>query len=146
MIRYASIIATLAALALISPAWAADATKLASTPLPSSIDFTRPLLGIDRKPILHPTLDPAGKPIPGAVADPITIGETVANCLVQEKAANGQGPALWKLAMKINGASNVTLDASEVHAIEACVADKSPIMSGQIDPMIDPNFKVEPLK
>lgn len=120
-----------AAVCLALPTWAAEAPKKNAS---AGIDFTRPLLGVDGKPILDQE------------KNPLTMGNVAANCLVQEKAANGQGPALWALAMKIATASNVALDATEIHAIEGCLADRAPLLSGQIDPAIDPNFKAEPLK
>jgi hypothetical protein len=98
------------------------------------IDFTRPLLTLDGKPITNPD------------KTPVTVGGVAASCLVQEKESPGEGPALWALAVRIANAKDATLDAAEVHAIETCLADKPALVSGQIIPLIDPNYKPAPLR
>lgn len=98
--------------------------------VPKAIDFTRPLKGMDGKPLVVNGL-------------PLTIGSVAANCLVQEPKGS---PSLYALAQKIVNAKDAQLTTPELHAIEECVNKLAPLVSGQVDPAIDPNFKFAPVQ
>ena len=103
---------------------------LAQTAPPKGVDFTQPILGVDSKPLKE-----------GDIA--LTRGAVVASCLVQEK---GGSPSLYALATRIVNAKDATLTNPEIHAIETCIDKLSPLVSGQIDPAIDPTFKFAPVQ
>lgn len=93
--------------------------------IPKGIDFTRPLTTIDGKPLVIDGLS-------------VTLGSVSANCLAQEPKGS---PSLYALAQRIANAKDAVLAAAEIHAIEECVGKLAPLVSGQVDPAIDPGFK-----
>lgn len=109
--------------------------------------FTLPVLAEDVKPLDlsksitdlsgHVIMEPG--PNPGDPSLPMTIGSAAGSCLAKE----AKGPAYWALAQRLVSKEPVTLTTAEVHAIITCVDKLPAIISGQVDPVIDPTYKVK---
>jgi hypothetical protein len=105
-----------AALVLIGSALVGRAQEL-----PRTIDFTRPLIGLDGKALTNPNPDSKGEPIPVTLSD--VCVSALFSTLDEDKAvpATEKGALamrLYDLAHKIYKAKAVVLDASEIALIE----------------------------
>jgi hypothetical protein len=100
------------------------------------IDLTKQITDLSGRPIMEPG------PNPGDPALPMTVGSAAGSCLAKE----AKGPAYWALAQRLAGKEPVTLTTAEVHAIVGCVDKLPAIISGQVDPLIDPTYKMKPVE
>jgi hypothetical protein len=57
-----------------------------------------------------------------------------------------KGAAYWALAQRLGGKEPVALTTAETHAIVQCVSKLPSILSGQIEPVVDPTFKAKPVE
>lgn len=111
-------------------------------------------LTIDAAKLNAPIVDLRGNTVldPGPTSDdpkcerclPLTVGSVAGSCLARSQ---GKGPAFWALAQRLVATSGqVTLTIDEIHAIKECVDKLAPMLAGQVDPVIDPSYKVTEVK
>ena|GEM_PF-4728276 len=81
-------------------------------------------------------------PNPGDPQLPMTVGSVAGSCLAKE----AKGPAYWALAQRLVGKEPVTLTTAEIHAIITCIDKLPAVISGQVDPVVDPTYKVKPVE
>ena len=93
-------------------------------------DPSRPLVDLQGKPLMDNGL-------------PMTVGAVAGTCVAKEQ---GKGPGYWALAQKLVSPNPVALTTAEIKAVMDCVAKLPPIISGQVDPAVDPNYTSEPIK
>ena len=110
-------------------------------PAYADVDTTKALVDLQGKTLMDPGPTPDDPNCTKCV--PLTIGAVAGACLAKEQ---GKGPGYWYLAQRFVAKEPIKLTAAEVKAVEDCVDKLPPIISGQIDPVIDPNYKPEDIK
>ena len=100
------------------------------------LDLTKPLTDLSGKPLMEPG------PNPGDPLLPMSVGGVAGNCLAKE----AKGPAYWALAQRLVSHQPVELTTAEIQAIKSCVDKLPAVISGQVDPAIDPTYKPEAIK
>lgn len=100
----------------------------------AAIDFTKPVLGLDGKPISD---CPAEKPACGEI---LTLSKAATIALtLQPNVAAGEKFRRFRLAEKIFEAKDASLKAEEISLIkEAAAATMTPIVVGRIYEAVDP--------
>jgi len=97
---------------------------------PRKIDFTKPLLDVTGKPLKEN-------------GETVTVGLAVAICLAKQ---TGAPPSYWFLGQRVLNNPAAELTTNEIHAITTCVSKTSPLVSGQVDLLVDPTFKPQQIQ